>query len=65
MVVIEPTPAEEPVINHQNHHSSDNELQMSFLINKEVSEGFETASEGDHFSDRGTENGGDDEYEED
>ncbi|CAO2823056.1 unnamed protein product [Amaranthus hypochondriacus] len=64
MVLIEPSAEEEPVINPinhiKNHNSSDNESEMSSTIIKDVSEGFETASDGDYFSDRGTENGEDD-----
>lgn len=59
-MVIEPTIEEEPKINAKKTNSSDCDVETSSVINKDVSEGFETASEGDN-SDRGTENGDDDE----
>ncbi|XP_021731406.1 tetratricopeptide repeat protein 1-like [Chenopodium quinoa] len=64
MVVIEPANEESPPPQHQiNHKNLDSEPETSSAINnnnnKDVSEGFETASEGDH-SDRGTDFGDDD-----
>ncbi|XP_021756840.1 tetratricopeptide repeat protein 1-like [Chenopodium quinoa] len=61
MVVIEPANEETPPPQQINHKNLDSELETSSAINnnKDASEGFETASEGDH-SDRGTDFGDDD-----
>ncbi|KAL2936158.1 Tetratricopeptide repeat protein 1 [Bienertia sinuspersici] len=70
MVVIEQANEEEAKINEKkleplpkNTNSSECEPETSSMINKDVSEGFETASEGD-VSDRGPENGDEDDNDE-
>ncbi|XP_010687671.2 uncharacterized protein LOC104901763 [Beta vulgaris subsp. vulgaris] len=70
MVVIESATEEETEINHKklesistNNTTNIAETETSSFINKDVSEGFETASEGDHFSDRSADFGADDEDE--